>query len=127
MAKLNLPPMSAHQLSEKLGESYFYRQKIYRLFENGLILARKGQNGQLLFNPSEMLDFFEKNLRKRLKEMNVLQNFRFDYSLENKEINVSWDGHDVQVGTDQETETDLIGKILKEQGKFLDLPKFKWG
>lgn len=125
--------LSASKVEEELGSKYFYRAKLYRWMNEGL-LDSYTQGRLRYFLIEDIADAAKMSLLARLKSVQKhFYNFKFkiDLNFKNKEICVSWQdlsnkNYEVEVDTDDESEELLIAKILLKIRRFHDLPRTFW-
>lgn len=106
--------LTAQKLEEALGQKYFYRQRIYRLGQSGVIPYYE-VGGIFYFSEEDVIWAFLDQLAERIRSR-----FSFDTSslrvwYENKSMFVYGfpEGRSVAADTDKETEEDLLGKVEK--------------
>lgn len=120
---------TAQELEENLGRSYFYRQSIYRMAEEGKVSSYQ-VNGKLFFSSQEIisaaLNRLANRIRLRLSRLAPFLRIGFDEN-KNRQINVYGflDKSVVTANTQNETEEELLRKIedkRKEVIRMLDVP-----
>jgi len=120
---------TAQELEELLGETYFYRQGIYRLAEDGKISPYQ-VNGKLYFSNQEVvlsaLNRLANRIRLRFSRLAPYLRINFDEN-KNKTIIVYGfpDKSTVIANTESETEEELLRKIEdkgREVKNMLDVP-----
>lgn len=122
---------TAQELENILGKTYFYRQGLYRMAEDGKI-SSYFVDGKLYLSSEEVIEFVLKRLTNRIRlRSSRLASFlrvKFDEA-EGKIITVYGfpDGSIVTVDTENETEEQLLRKIEDKRKEVKNMPDMPVG
>lgn len=119
---------TAQELEEHLGRTYFYRQSIYRMAEDGKISSYQ-VNRKFYFSSQEVvsavLNRLANRIRLRFSRLAPFLRISFDEN-KNKIISVYgfFDKSIVTADAKNETEEELLRKIEQKRKEVTDMPDF---
>lgn len=123
--------LTAQELEELLGRTYFYRQSIYRMAEDGKIPSYQ-VNGKFYFSSQEVVSAALSRLanRIRLRFSKLARFLRISFD-ENKNRIISVYGFPdksiITANTENETEEQLLRKIEEKGKEVKNMPDFPVG